>query len=89
MNALATGVFVERVRIDCGGQRLTTNFGQPIADNQNSFTHFDHERIPERSAGRRGVHSRHGKHRNRDRATDPPGVRPLARICIPRPLRRG
>jgi catalase len=28
---------LERVRIDCGGQPLTTNFGQPIADNQNSL----------------------------------------------------
>jgi catalase len=28
---------LERVRVDSGGQALTTNFGQPIADNQNSL----------------------------------------------------
>jgi catalase len=28
---------LERVRVDSGGQVLTTNFGQPIADNQNSL----------------------------------------------------
>ena len=28
---------LERVRVDSGGQLLTTNFGQPIADNQNSL----------------------------------------------------
>jgi catalase len=28
---------LDRVRVDSGGQVLTTNFGQPIADNQNSL----------------------------------------------------
>jgi catalase len=28
---------LDRVRVDSGGQTLTTNFGQPIADNQNSL----------------------------------------------------
>ena len=28
---------LDRVRVDSGGQGLTTNFGQPIADNQNSL----------------------------------------------------
>jgi catalase len=28
---------LEKVRVDSGGQALTTNFGQPIADNQNSL----------------------------------------------------
>ncbi len=28
---------LDRVRVDSGGQRLTTNFGQPISDNQNSL----------------------------------------------------
>jgi catalase len=28
---------LERMRVDSGGQPLTTNFGQPIADNQNSL----------------------------------------------------
>ena len=28
---------LEAVRVDSGGQRLTTNFGQPVADNQNSL----------------------------------------------------
>jgi catalase len=28
---------LERVRVDSGGRALTTNFGQPVADNQNSL----------------------------------------------------
>jgi len=28
---------LDRVRVDSGGQALTTNFAQPIADNQNSL----------------------------------------------------
>jgi catalase len=28
---------LDRVRVDSGGRMLTTNFGQPIADNQNSL----------------------------------------------------
>ncbi len=28
---------LDRVRVDSGGQRLTTNFGQPVADNQNTL----------------------------------------------------
>src|SRR6185503_7803789 len=28
---------LDRVRVDSGGQTLTTNFAQPIADNQNSL----------------------------------------------------
>jgi catalase len=32
-----TGAPLDRVRVDSGGQGLTTNFGHPIADNQNSL----------------------------------------------------